>query len=177
MRYIIVLILFVSSLYSLDVKKEYNALSSSQLKAITEAYNQGNKESILTDRLGIIIASMVYTESSAGRVMIGDNGTTFGLTHFSIERLRELLVFNPDYKHLNSKSDKYLAKELVTNHRFHIDMVVHNLRSNFNRYNNIRDAIVAHNGINKSKGFLNLRYEKKINKASKLIIYIIGRHG
>jgi len=177
-KFIVGMIIIVSSISVLNaielhhnwIKKNYNYISHNedQLKVAKQSYNIGNALIIKGEKYGKTLAAIALIESSLGRDRIGDHGTTFGLTHFSLDRAREIIAVSSYLNGMKNISDNKLSHLLKNNDEINMILCGLNFKMNLAKFHSYSKAIRAHNGYIPGK-FSNLDYYEKIVNAMRVI--------
>jgi len=134
-----------------------------QLEVAKTAYRIGHSLIINGESYEKTLAAIALVESSLGRDRIGDHGNTFGLTHFSLDRAREIIDASAYLNGLKETSDDQLKNILQTNDEVNMILCGLNFKLNFARFKSYVKAIKAHNGYIPGKFNNKVYYEKIIN--------------
>jgi len=175
MKEIIIFIMLIVSLNAIELNKNwinsnYAFIKNNpdQLRVAKTAYAIGSALIIKGESYGKTLAAIALIESSLGRDRIGDNGTTFGLTHFSLDRAKEIISVSVYLSGLENISDDELANLLQTNDEVNMILCGLNFKMNLARFGSYSKAVRLHNGYIPGK-FSNLDYYEKVVNAIRVI--------
>jgi hypothetical protein len=155
------------------IKLQYKIMTEKQKEIITKTFHQGNLLKIKNEHYGQTIATYAFAESSAGVKIVGDDGVSFGLSHFTLLRLREILIHHPVYNYLNNETDEFLIKALKQVPEFSVEMTMLNFKLNLKRWKDYKAAVVSHNGYNPYKGFHNEAYWRYFLKCREVVRLVL----
>ena len=156
------------------VKSEFNHLTPKQKATIQSAYQVGNLLIVNGEQYGYTLATIALVETSARSNIIGDDGTSFGLTQVQILTARRLLSKSTFYRGLRAVSDEHLAYLLTTNNHFNLVMAGLYFKENLLRYKSYSKAVRRHNGYAPKRGIYNTKYYTKFVNAMQIVKLVIA---
>ena len=178
MKYLLSLILTLN-LYAVKldhsyINLNYNSLSTYQKGVIIEAYNIGERLIIDGESYGATLATFTLTESSAGRLLTGDNYQSFGLCHLQLARVREILPRSTYLEGYNSLSDVQLSSSLTTDSTLNLILCGLNFKLNLQRWKYYSKAVRAHNGYNPYGNFHNESYYSRFINNMQIVKLVLA---